>query len=105
MKNLVFTLLIFFIPISIISQEKPDYFKKLNSKERNVIVNKGTEYPNTGKYNKHFEKGVYHCKACDSPLYESNSKFESNCGWPSFCLLYTSPSPRDATLSRMPSSA
>ena len=47
MKNLVFTLLIFFIPISIISQEKPDYFKKLNSKERNVIVNKGTEYPNT----------------------------------------------------------
>ena len=84
MKNLVFTLLIFFIPISIISQEKPDYFKKLNSKERNVIVNKGTEYPNTGKYNKHFEKGVYHCKACDSPLYESNSKFESNCGWPSF---------------------
>tara|TARA_Y100000746_G_scaffold184508_1_gene162914 strand:+ start:387 stop:734 length:348 start_codon:yes stop_codon:yes gene_type:complete len=84
MKNILFTLLIFFIPISIISQEKPDYFKKLNSKERNVIVNKGTEYPNTGKYNKHFEKGVYHCKACDSPLYESNSKFESNCGWPSF---------------------
>ena len=84
MKNLVFTLLIFFIPISIISQEKPDYFKNLTSKERNVIVNKGTEYPNTGKYNKHFEKGVYHCKACDSPLYESNSKFESNCGWPSF---------------------
>lgn len=84
MKNIFFTLLIFFIPISIISQEKPDYFNKLNSKERNVIVNKGTEYPNTGKYNKHFEKGVYHCKACDSPLYESNSKFESNCGWPSF---------------------
>ena len=84
MKNLVFTLLISFIPICIISQEKPDYFKKLNSKERNVIVNKGTEYPNTGKYNKHFEKGTYHCKACNSPLYESNSKFESNCGWPSF---------------------
>ena len=84
MKNLVFTLLISFTPIIIISQEKPDYFKKLNSKERNVIVNKGTEYPNTGKYNKHFEKGIYHCKACDSPLYESNSKFESNCGWPSF---------------------
>ena len=84
MKNLVFTLLIFFIPISIISQEKVDYFEKLNKKERNVIVNKGTEYPNTGKYNKHFKDGVYHCKACDSPLYVSSSKFESNCGWPSF---------------------
>ena len=73
MKNLVFTLLIFFIPISIISQEKVDYFEKLNKKERNVIVNKGTEYPNTGKYNKHFKDGVYHCKACDSPLYVSSS--------------------------------
>ena len=62
------------------SQKKVDYFKNLNSKERNIIVNKGTEYPYTGKYNKHFEKGVYHCKACDSPLYNSNSKFESKPG-------------------------
>ena len=72
------------IPLLAMSQKKVDYFKNLNSKERNIIVNKGTEYPYTGKYNKHFEKGVYHCKACDSPLYNSNSKFESNCGWPSF---------------------
>ena len=84
MKNVVFSILIFLIPLNIISQEKPDYFNKLTLKERNVIVNKGTEYPNTGKYNKHFKKGVYHCKACDNPLYDSNSKFESNCGWPSF---------------------
>ena len=84
MKNVIFSILIFLIPLNIISQEKPDYFNKLTLKERNVIVNKGTEYPNTGKYNKHFKKGVYHCKACDSPLYKSNSKFESNCGWPSF---------------------
>ena len=74
----------FIIPLPLISQEKVDYFEKLNSKERDVIVNKGTEYPNTGKYNKHFKDGVYHCKACDSPLYISSSKFESNCGWPSF---------------------
>ena len=70
--------------MTIISQEKVDYFDKLSSKEREVIVNKGTEYPNSGKYNKHFKKGVYYCKACDNPLYKSNSKFESNCGWPSF---------------------
>ena len=59
-------------------------YNPLTKEEERVIVNKGTEYPYTGKYNKHFEKGVYHCKACDSPLYNSNSKFESNCGWPSF---------------------
>ncbi len=70
--------------MSVISQEKADYFDKLTPNEREVIVNKGTEYPNSGKYNKHFKKGVYHCKACDNPLYKSNSKFESNCGWPSF---------------------
>ena len=84
MKNFFFIIFIFLITITAVSQEKVDYFKNLNSKERNIIVNKGTEYPYTGKYNKHFEKGVYHCKACDSPLYNSNSKFESNCGWPSF---------------------
>tara|TARA_B100001250_G_C19205435_1_gene531243 strand:- start:90 stop:530 length:441 start_codon:yes stop_codon:yes gene_type:complete len=84
MRNLVFSFIIFFIPMSVISQEKADYFDKLTPNEREVIVNKGTEYPNSGKYNKHFKKGVYHCKACDNPLYKSNSKFESNCGWPSF---------------------
>ena len=84
MKNSFFLISIFIIPLFTMSQKKIDYFKNLNSKERNIIVNKGTEYPYTGKYNKHFEKGVYHCKACDSPLYNSNSKFESNCGWPSF---------------------
>ena len=45
--------------MTIISQEKVDYFDKLSSKEREVIVNKGTEYPNTGKYNKHFKKSNY----------------------------------------------
>tara|TARA_B100000902_G_scaffold295365_1_gene282180 strand:+ start:784 stop:1224 length:441 start_codon:yes stop_codon:yes gene_type:complete len=84
MRNLVFSFIIFFIPMSVISQEKADFFDKLTPNERDVIVNKGTEYPNSGKYNKHFKKGVYHCKACDNPLYKSNSKFESNCGWPSF---------------------
>ena len=84
MKNYLIAILFFLIPLCSLSQKKQDFFKNLTSKERNVIVNKGTEYPNTGKYNKHFELGTYHCKACDSPLYNSNSKFESNCGWPSY---------------------
>ncbi|ASK79412.1 peptide-methionine (R)-S-oxide reductase [Paraphotobacterium marinum] len=60
------------------------YFNKLNEEEKKIIVDKGTEYPFTGKYNNHFEKGVYVCKACETPLYRSEHKFQSSCGWPSF---------------------
>lgn len=56
----------------------------LNAEEKRVLINKGTERPWTGKYNKHYEKGIYTCKQCDAQLYESSSKFNSNCGWPSF---------------------
>ena len=85
MKNYFILLLFLLISSNSFGQSSEiDYFKKLNSKEKNVIVNKGTEYPFTGEYDKHFELGIYHCKACDSPLYKSSYKFKSNCGWPSF---------------------
>lgn len=58
--------------------------RKLTAFEEWVIVNKGTEKPNSGKYNYHSEKGMYTCKRCESPLYSSEHKFESSCGWPSF---------------------
>ena len=61
-----------------------DYFSGLTPKEREIIVDKGTESPFTGKYNDHFEAGVFICRACKNPLYESNTKFNSGCGWPSF---------------------
>ena len=61
-----------------------DFFTHLSKEERNIIVNKGTEPPFTGKYNNHFEAGVFICRACKNPLYESNTKFNSSCGWPSF---------------------
>ena len=40
--------------------------------------------PGNGGYTKHFEKGTYHCAACDAQLFESGTKYESHCGWPSF---------------------
>ena len=59
-------------------------YNELSPEEIRVIENKGTEYPFTGKYNDFYEEGVYTCKKCDAPLYESTSKFKSGCGWPSF---------------------
>ncbi|VVA44437.1 Peptide-methionine (R)-S-oxide reductase [Candidatus Roizmanbacteria bacterium] len=61
--------------------------KKLNAltqEEKSVIVDKNTEAPFTGKYDTFFEKGIYVCRRCNSPLYKSDSKFHSGCGWPSF---------------------
>jgi len=59
-------------------------YKKLTPAEKNVIINKGTEPPFSGKFNNHFKSGVYTCKQCSAHLFHSSSKFPSHCGWPSF---------------------
>ena len=56
----------------------------LSPEEQQVILDKGTERPFFGNYNDFFESGVYTCKQCDTPLYRSEHKFLSHCGWPSF---------------------
>ncbi|MGO1728220.1 MAG: peptide-methionine (R)-S-oxide reductase MsrB [Flavobacteriaceae bacterium] len=58
--------------------------EKLTEEEYHVLREQGTEPPFSGKYNTHFDDGKYHCKACDALLFDSQTKFESNCGWPSF---------------------
>ncbi|HEX2921607.1 MAG TPA: bifunctional methionine sulfoxide reductase B/A protein [Bacteroidales bacterium] len=68
---------------SLNSQEKTGY-NDLSKEESSVINDKGTEAPNRGKYTNYKEKGTYLCKRCGSALYHSTSKFESDCGWPSF---------------------
>ena len=65
------------------SQEKLQFYD-LTKAEADVINNKGTEYPFTGKYTDYKEKGTYLCKKCGAALYHSADKFESDCGWPSF---------------------
>ena len=57
---------------------------KLTDEEARVILHKGTERPFTGRFNHHKAKGLYLCKQCDTPLYTSEHKFVSQCGWPSF---------------------
>ena len=61
-----------------------DYFSNLTTEEKHILKDKGTEAPFTGEYNEHYEAGIFICRACDNPLYESNTKFNSGCGWPSF---------------------
>ena len=63
---------------------KEDYFAGLSADERYILKEKGTEAPFSGEYNDFFEAGVFVCRACKSKLYESNTKFNSGCGWPSF---------------------
>ncbi len=62
-----------------------NYWKdKLTKEQYNVCRFGGTETPFSGKYNKHYEDGMYHCIACGVPLFSSEKKYDSKSGWPSF---------------------
>jgi len=57
---------------------------ELTDQEYYVLRQKGTDRPSDEGYTKHFDKGTYHCRACNTQLFKSGSKYESHCGWPSF---------------------
>lgn len=61
-----------------------EWKKELTPEQYEVLREKGTERPFTGKYWNHFEDGKYVCAACGNVLFDSDSKFVSDCGWPSF---------------------
>ncbi len=56
----------------------------LNDEEKHIIEDKGTEKPFSGEYDDHWSPGKYICRKCGNPLYKSDDKFNSRCGWPSF---------------------
>lgn len=64
--------------------KKVGEYNELSADEAWVIEKKGTERPFTGALLDNKAKGVYVCRKCNAPLYRSEDKFESHCGWPSF---------------------
>jgi peptide methionine sulfoxide reductase msrA/msrB len=83
MKKMQILIIILLIPLINLAQSNMNY-NKLTPEEEYVIIQKGTERPGTGKYLDNKETGTYTCKQCDAPLYRSEDKFDSHCGWPSF---------------------
>jgi peptide-methionine (R)-S-oxide reductase len=69
---------------AMVNKTEEEWQKQLTPQQYDVLRNKGTERAFTGEYWNHFDKGHYVCAACNNVLFESKTKFKSDCGWPSF---------------------
>lgn len=67
-----------------IVKTEQEWREQLGDETYHVTRQKGTEYPGTGAYLHHNEKGQYTCICCDAVLFTDQQKFDSGCGWPSF---------------------
>lgn len=67
-----------------LDRSEAEWRKALSPEQYRILREKGTEAPFTGKYWNAKAPGVYHCAGCQLPLFSSDAKFDSGCGWPSF---------------------
>jgi peptide-methionine (R)-S-oxide reductase len=67
-----------------IERSEEEWKKILDPESYHVLRDKGTERPFTGQYYLNKKTGVYECKACNNPIFHSDYKYDSGCGWPSF---------------------
>jgi len=65
-------------------KNKEELKKTLTPEQYQVLVEKGTEAPFSGEYDSVFDPGTYTCRACGAELFDSTTKFDAHCGWPSF---------------------
>lgn len=59
-------------------------YNKLTEQEKKIIEEKQTERPFSGEFDNFYKDGIYICRRCNNPLFESKAKFDAGCGWPSF---------------------
>lgn len=67
-----------------VTKTDAEWRAQLDPMEYQVARHAATERAFTGKYWDHHEHGIYRCVCCDTPLFESDAKFDSGCGWPSY---------------------
>ena len=67
-----------------VTKSEADWKRELTPMQYAVTRQAATEPPGTGEYTDHHEHGIYTCVCCGTPLFESDTKFDSGCGWPSY---------------------